>query len=242
MLSGNMIQTGSCMKKNFIIILVLLFQAFVVKAQLLENKLNIHLQYNYFQQNEGQHVDENGFISPSLFANMKSINAFSLKGVHTFNAFMDIGAGIDQSFYSSWELAENTLYSGSKINEVALYPIIQFHPAWKERGIFNRLKPNIRLSPLAGMAFSSFVEAPFDVQSNGSPDLSSLLSSRDFFMGIKGAVGIEFILNQSVGISTSYGIRNIWISPTLYNDLQVLQTHISAGFYFRFLKEKRFYY
>jgi hypothetical protein len=226
-----------------ILILLLLLLSFGAKAQFIESKLNIYLSSNHYLNSAGAHfIEKEGFISPSLFQNMETIRSFSAKGLYAHSSFLSLGVGVDATNYSNWVVNNYTHYTGSSIRELVVYPTLQFHPKRKELGFLNRFKPNVQFSPLLGMARADFPQPAFLVVSEPKPDLSPILSSSDFLFGIKTSLGVEMIINRFVGLTANYGIKNVWLSPDIYQDKWVFQAVLDGGVYIRFNKNKRFYY
>jgi hypothetical protein len=238
-----MIQTDNKDMKRIILFTIFLFlQASLVQAQYLENRFSVYFNFhNSFPGSKGFY-EEGEFIVPSLYNNMGQINTYSVAGITAFKSYLSLGAGISKTLYSKWHYTGQNLYNGAKFNETAFYPVIQMHFPWKEKGLFNRLRPNIQLSPLLGLAKLSLQESPFDIQTTLNPDSPQLMSSSDLFYGLKGAVGIEMLLHQNIGLTACYGIKKMWVSSILYNDQQVFQSNVSLGLFLRIMNDKRFYY
>lgn len=228
---------------KIILLLLLLFLSFGANAQLIGNKLNIYLSANFYLSSEGSYlVEEEGFLTPALFQNMRTIRSFSVTGLYTYRPFISLGMGIESANYSGWAAENFDHYTGSSIRELVISPVVQFHPVQKDKGFLNRFKPNVQLSPLLGLAQVSFLQPPFQVVSSPKPDMSSLLSSSDVLFGIKASLGVEMIVNRFIGISANGGIRNSWVSSAIYQDKRIFQPVLDAGLYVRLFKNKRFYY
>lgn len=230
------------MKSTVIFTLLFILQTSIVKAQYIKNSFNTYFSCNVHFPVGNRLVEEKEFITPSLHENMEKIVSFSIAGISTVKPFLSLGAGLDKTLYSAWSYKDYTHYSGSMVRETSIFPVFQFHFPWQERGFFNRFNPNLRLSPFGGVSVATFQAPPSGVHQAGNIDISSLLTSRDFFAGMKGAVGMEVILHRYIGFTASYGMRYLRVSSNLFNDQQLFQSTVSAGIYLRFLNDKRFYY
>lgn len=228
--------------KKFYTLAILLLISGGLKAQLIGNKLNVYLNYQqHLPAAENVLVAQGDFTAPSLLANMRTVRAFSAKGLYQVKSFLSLGFGTDLTTYANWSYQQYRHYTGAGIREYSIYPVLQLHSPFGRRGLFNRLKPNLQLSPVLGVARVSMEQPVFEVKTPQA-DVSSLMTFSDRIYGFKASAGIDYSLHRLFGITANYGYRQLWLSPQLYHDRQLSQHYLEAGIYVLLYKNKRYYY
>lgn len=231
------------MKKQLITILIFfIYNCSFINAQLIDNNLNFYFGYRNNSILGGKFTNENGFISPSLYSNMDKSNSYSIKGIYKYKNKLSLGLGIEFNTINNWNLKNYDNYNNSKVNNFSINPIIQMHTSNHERGIFNRLKLYIQISPIIGISSLTLNNPYLEFQSNTIPYINIPSSSTDLFGGFEFSGGFEFILTSGIGIFCNYGYKNCWIRSDFYNDKRFSNTFIEGGLFLRLNKNKHFYY
>ena len=227
--------------KELIIISLAMMTIFpLCKASLLDNKLNIYVQYlngNFLGDNI---IENSGFRYSSLYNNYNSLNGVSFKTSYKKNRFFSFGVSMTLSRAYNWELAGNSNYQDSNIKLNAISPIIQFHNKFYNSGIFNHCKIFLEVGPNIGVSHLYISESLFKIESINSTDPPGY--SRDHFYGIKGGVGMEWYISQTFGLLIAYSLERNWISSILNNDIHFSNSQLSVGLVLRLFKDKRYFY
>lgn len=204
------------MKKLFIISIFALI-SYICCSQAIDNKTNIYLGSTYGCFIGKESIGHKNFIYPSLFTNYRNLFGVSLTGLYKIKDNLSLGFGFEFSKASVWELQESYVYSFSKTNLMSLSPVIQVHNKFQETGFSNRFKVFVEINPVIGLSQLILTNPLFEIQSV-SFNVDQLLKSNDLFFGFSDNVGLEFSINQYVGVFSSYKINYNWINSRFYND------------------------
>jgi hypothetical protein len=228
------------MKKCLIIILLILLNE-ASNAQFVENRFNLYMSYS-FGNFYGQEVLRDGsFIAPSLYSGNKSVTGINIKGLYIITPVLSIGAAVDYIVASDWQSIMYTDYIGSKTTLYSILPVIQFHNRFSEKGLFNCLTLVVEISPSFGSSELSMSQPIFDIYVGGSK-VTQLMKKSDLFYGLSGSLGIEYSINQVIGLSIDYSVINSFIQSKLYSDTRFFYSQLQFGAFIKFKKDKRYYY
>jgi hypothetical protein len=217
------------------------FQHKPAVAQVIDNRLNVYAEYvnGWFHGNDLS-ADGN-FLYPSLYANFKNSHGISMKLVYKNNQVLGTGINIVQSKASEWMLADQKEYKDASVTIQAISPLIQFHSGFSESNFLNKVRIIIELAPTIGLSRLTLVNPIFMIEESGNLVITPS-ESKDTFIGIKGIMGLEFAISQSVGICVNYSYQRNWIASDLYNDNIFMYSSISGGIFLKFIKDKRYLY
>ena len=228
------------MNKALIILLISL-SSLSLKAQIIDNKVDINLGYCIGKFGGDDLINEDGFISPALYSNYESTYNIRFKCIFIKMNYLNFGASIDYCKASDWNM---DLYSYYKDSESAMYsfsPLFQVHPKVVDYGFLNRVGFYLEVAPTIGISEVTVPEQLFDVEFMNSlitiPDNES-----DIFYGIKGTIGVNISINQSIGIFFESGAGYYRISPGLFVDTHFTNFNAGAGIMIKLVKNKRFFY
>ncbi len=212
-----------------------------IEGQVIESKVNFHLDYLSGQFAGKKESGENGFIYPGFYANLKRMNGYSAKATYKIFPVLNIGLEGGKVNGSNWSYHESELYQEADVNLKSFAPVLQFHTKFKETGIQNRLKSYIEIAPVFGQATLNLEHSVFEVvlSDGNKKQLTEIINN---FMGVKMGAGIEYTFSKDAGIQLSYSFQQNSITSAFYTDEQFLQRQISLGIYLRFLKDKRYAY
>jgi hypothetical protein len=227
--------------KRSVLLFFTIFAFNICQGQILDNKVRIYYNYTIGGFNGKEMLTDGNFTAPSLFANCLNLTGFSFKGLIKTGPVISMGVAIERLKASGWELLDNADYSNSSVSLYSLSPVIQIHNKFKEPGFSNRFKIYAEVAPVAGYSKLTLTNPLFDIRSN-EYNVSTPLNSSDFFLGIKGAIGVEFAINQVAGICCSYSLSYNRISSKLYSDTHFSASQVQVGAFVKLIKDKRFFY
>lgn len=210
-------------------------------AQLLNNKLNIYAGYSFGMPSGRKYIDNGSFQFPSLFSNL-NFKAISVQGLYKVNKFMSAGIRVESMKGVDWDLNSSTIYNGAEASFIFLSPVIQVHNSFQENGVLNRLKLYLNIQPIFGQASITIKNPLSGLQYEGLQIFETGLSDQPNTFGVSASGGIEFNINQKTGIYTVYSFVQHWLQSSLSMDADFELSKIEIGFYYRFLKNKRYYY
>lgn len=228
------------MRKIAIIIIHLLLCSFA-QAQLIENKLNIYLSYSIGNFLGTETLNEDNYITPSLYSNYNKLTGFSVKGVINSKDFLSFGINYDYQSANEWTSSNYSDFDGSKIQIHSITPIIRVHNKFNENGLSNKLLLLIECGPTIGFSNLSLSKSLFEIQTNESNSIPPM-SDNNFIAGLKGTLGFEYSFVQSMGIFFSYSYNMNWVSSKFYDDKSIKNSLINIGIVMKFNKNKYFYY
>lgn len=235
-----MIHPDKTMRK-LVLVTALLFMSCFGYAQVIGNKLNVYIGYNIGSFPGQSMVKEDKFLAPSLYPNYKILSGFSLKGLSRYNQFYSVGLALDMQQASNWETEEYIDYSNSTLELYSISPVFQLHNRFPEIGLLNRLKVFLEAGPSLGLSRLSLAQPLFDIR-KGTIEVEPPMKSNDFFLGIKGGAGVEFIISKALGMYLVYAYQHKWGSSLLYHDKKFTASGITFGIFARLKKDKRYFY
>ncbi len=210
-------------------------------AQLIDNKLSLHIEKVIGSFQGKQLVHDGNFVYPSLFNNYNHIEGYSLDA--TWKMGKNISVGLSSSYLNSseWKYSDKPVYAGSESKIIAFAPLLQLHTAFRSSGIFNRTKVYVNFMPVAGFLQLKIANPIFDLETKNGRFIPAT-SSSDPFYGLQGGMGIEFALNQNLGLTGSYICQKSWIKSILYNDTHLMNTQLKFGVVIKLFKDKYYLY
>ena len=210
-------------------------------SQLINKKLNIHVNYNIGDFMGKDFSNDNGFVYPYLYSNMTKLNGYSFKATYKIHSLFSAGLEGGEITGTNWSAENNILYEGAKVNLKSISPVFQIHTRYNETGFYNRLKIYGELAPVFGQSKLQLQKPIFEINSSSESE-KLFLESVDNYFGIKGGAGVEFAFSKEAGINLSYSVQQNFISSAFYNDEYFLYSQLSIGLYFRLFYDKRYAY
>jgi opacity protein-like surface antigen len=210
-------------------------------SQLINKKLNIHVNYNIGDFMGKDFSNDNGFVYPYLYSNMTKLNGYSFKATCKIHSLFSAGLEGGEMTGTNWSAENNILYEGAKVNLKSISPVFQIHTRYNETGLYNRLKIYGEVAPVFGQSKLQLQKPIFEINSSSESE-NLFLESVDSYFGIKGGAGVEFAFSKEAGINLSYSVQQNFISSAFYNDEDFLHSQLSIGLYFRLFYDKRFAY
>jgi hypothetical protein len=225
----------------FCVTFFLISRTSICDAQFISNKINIYTGFNTGRFQGDHSINDNDFIYPSLYANFKKLDGFSLKVLYNFKKHLSFGITYSQIKASNWEFPDSMYYQRSEVTLQSLSADIRMHTKLAEAGIWNRVRIFLEISPTIGISNLLLTNPLFDIQEGinmvAQPDGSS-----DKYFGIRGNLGAEVFFNQILGGFIDYSLGVYSVSSDLYNDIHFASHIIDAGIVVKFMKNKRYYY
>jgi hypothetical protein len=235
-----LIPINSRMNKLFLF-LIFSLTCLSLKAQIIDNKVDLSLGYGIGAFGGPVLVNVKGFISPSLYSNYDNIYGISAKAILRKTRYINFGASMNYLSASAWNAGLYTDYLNSRISQYSISPVIQIHNKIHESGFLNRFRIFLEIAPTVGFSDLSLTNPLFDIQSNNN-EVAQPMGSNDLFYGINGTGGLEITINQIAGLFIDTSAGHFWVSSKLYNDNQFTNYKLELGIILRLKKNKRFFY
>jgi hypothetical protein len=227
--------------RKLVLIALAIFMSQIIKAQLIDNKINIYVGYHQGSFIGKEMINEGSFIFPALYSNYSSLSGFSIKALIKKDNFLSMGLGIGNTKASGWKNQNSVVYSNSSINQYSFSPTLQIHNRYKETGILNRIRVLSEIAPNLGVLELSLVEPLFDIPVlHGT--VAQPMRSREFFYGLRGTISMELVVTRWLGIYFLYSLEHNQIESLLYHDKKFTSSYIGFGSVIRLNNNKRFYY
>ncbi|NLD48864.1 MAG: hypothetical protein GX660_17015 [Clostridiaceae bacterium] len=232
--------------RNSVLFIIFLLTIFITvslncRAQIIDNKINLYGGYERGRFYGNGSINENNFIYPSLYPNLKSLNGISLKILYNHPIqFFGFGVTFTHLKGIGWKSPDSPEYNGSKVILHSLSPTIQIHSKLTGKGVFNRFRLFFEIAPGIGLSKLTLSNPIFDIQS-GNSIISQPMNSFDLFYGFKRDSGIELAINQNVNVYFSYSYSRNWIKSKLYADKHFSSSCLSLGAILRLRKIKQLF-
>jgi hypothetical protein len=219
--------------------MVLLFQ---IRAQFIENRMDLYIGLQGNSMKGDEMVREGDFTAPALFPNMETGRGLVFKGVFNLGNIFSIGAGLRQNKYTDWTLTGYDVYQTALVKTSSLSVILGLHTPFKESGLMNRLRFSIQLAPVIGVCKFSSEATPYIIISGTDNLVNGARESKDFLWGAELSGGLDFTVSNDVGLYVRFGYQQNQVSSKLYLDDRFSSCYYEGGAIFRLSKNKRFYF
>lgn len=227
--------------RKLVLVTFFLFMSCFGLAQVIGNKVNVYVGYKTGTFPGKSVVKEDGFIAPSLYPNYRSFHGFSLKGLSRYSRLYSVGLALDIQRAEKWETEQHIDYSRSDLKLYSFSPTFQLHNRFSEKGLSNKLKVFLEAGPSAGLSRLTLAQPLLEIRA-GATEVQSPMKSNDFFLGINGGAGLEFIISKTLGVYLIYSFQHNWVSSKLHHDKKFTTSGITFGFFARLQKNKRYFY
>ena len=231
--------------KNKLILLCLvvlvLSRVHVCNAQLINNYINLYVEYLSGTIYGKNLIHEGNFSYPSLYGNLNSYNGYSGKILFKCHQNISIGANLAYCKASGWKYGTSSDYSGSVIKIKSFFPSVQLHNKLSKPGLFNHCTLFAEIAPVFGIAKLSLPNNIFDIQTSNNNDFSTIKSNSPIY-GIANSIGVELSITQLIGLSVSYTYQFNKVKSIYYFDNHFTSSSVKIGLIFRLLKDKRYLY
>ncbi len=228
----------------FKIVFTLLFMVavalFPVKAQFLENRLNIYAAYSTGMFQGDLWVNSDGLVTPSLYANMSGTKGLS--SYVSFEVHEWIAATLHVSAHSAanWNHPESELYQNADLHYYYLAPGLRLHSPYRQLGLLNRGRLFAGVSYGGGQAVLGLSE-PMMIVVPGQGDPEFPDGETNFFHGWKASAGFQFTMTPSFGLYAGYSLYANRINGSLFTDTGFKTGLLEVGLFLRLMDKRRYY-
>jgi hypothetical protein len=227
-----------------ILLLICLFAIYghsELKAQFINNKININVSYGLITTLGPKDVNEESFITPSLYIGYENAFSVNVRGVYTFRPNISLGMEWSKLEFSNWSYNEEQVYQNASSSISNIGPVIKLHTKFKQVGIGNRVEGYTIVLPY--IAFISTFIPQENLFSIDPPvqEPNSILESNTHSLGIKISIGGAYSVSQNIDFFVESGVSYTSISSQLYNDKRLLSLNTNLGVVFKFLRNRRYY-
>jgi len=228
------------MKRILLISIIILLRT-TIFGQFLDNRTSLQLGYETGINLGNELFNNQGILAPSFYSNFKSLNGINVKGITKLSDYISTGVSTSFLYNSVWESNHYSSYLQSNEMSISLMPVFQYHTKFSEKGIYNRLKLYVEISPVIGYSMASLQNSNFDIISE--TDLSNqLLTSNNIYVGLSLGGGGEFKFSNSIGIFANLSIQENFVQSPIYIDNRKGDLLLRIGTVFSLSKVKRFNY
>jgi hypothetical protein len=243
MLYGNMIQAIKSMemKKGLLLLVLSLLLSAGVRAQFIDNKLNVYTGGAYQIMPSKQMAVQGDFIMPSYYNNMQVGYGGTLKLVYKLHANFSTGLLYETHTFKNWK-SRSELYEGASAYSRNLGTVLMFHKQASARGNLSRLRYIVQLSPQVVEHSMTMKGTPYTVVPSTSTLIRNTTSESYSGLGANLSLGVELVLNRMIGGFINYGYHQSQVNSRFHNDVWVRYQYLEAGLFLRMLHNKRYYY
>jgi len=214
----------------------------LVKAQLIDNRLDFSITYSYGKLYGQEAFNKENYIFPSLYPNYKGITGYSLKGIFKARDIFSFGLDVKNLSTTNWISKDYDDFNDSKTKLISFSPLIRVHNKFHKSGLLNRFSVFIECGPSIGYAKLMLSRPIFHIQAIHGDVSSDPLTSGDLFLGINASTGITYRLNQDFSICLGYSQSYNRVSSGFYMDKIIHYSEIDVGVIMKFNKNKYYYY
>lgn len=218
--------------KQVILSIIFIFYSLYSVAQLFETKSNFLIGYNAGGFVGKQLFNSQGTIAPSYYSAIDTFKGLTLGVAYKLSTHFSTGILVDYSYSSKWKSPQYTTYDSSLIQSFHFCPVIQYHTAYNEFGLWNRFKMYANLSPVVSY---SRVVLPIALR-----ETTSFLYINEMSYGARFTVGAEYALSNQVGVFLNTSLQQSFVKSQLYIDSNYLLQNVNIGLCFTLLKSKTF--
>lgn len=227
--------------KKIIIICILCFLGINSYSQLLEDKTNLYLGYQGGKYLGSELFNDYGTIAPSFYSNFRIANGVLLKGMTKISDHISTGLSISVLNASNWQNKNYSSYLNATSTVINFMPIFQYHTAFKQNGLYNRLKLYGEVSPVIGLSMVSLPSSIFHVVDPNN-ETSPIFKSNEMIYGFRLGVGSRYAFTNDYGLFMEMSINQVYLTYHPYVDTKYTLSTITFGMYFNLSKVKRFNY
>jgi hypothetical protein len=228
------------MKKTLSMILFLALSHSMVYGQLINNRLNFCLSAGISPVMGSETVNENDYITPSLFVNFEKGSNLKLRATYQLFSIISVGIQLKSTNFSDWNNGDSlSLYRGAQSKVHSLGAVLRIASKPKNTGFFNRFSASLCFVPTFNQVHVTFDQQLFTIPGGTSEDLfNSDISS----LGADCSLNLEYSISQGIGVFAEGGISYIPLKSQLYADTRLLSVNANLGIFFKFMKDKHFNY
>jgi hypothetical protein len=228
------------MKKTIVIIVQILLFNQLLFSQFIDSRLNVYFSPGYSKTFGTSTVDEEGFITPSLFNNFKSGKNFALAANYKLYSFIGTGILIRNTSFSGWEMSSGeSLYLNARAGITSLGAILKLGTPVMTEGLFNRFTASLLCIPTYNMVNVKLDKSIF---SGSASDTEDYLNSRTSSIGAEAIIQLEYSVHRNAGVFVHAGLSYVQLKSILYNDPRLIYFNTGLGAFLRLSKDKHFYY
>lgn len=229
------------MKRVFpVILLISILSSNFLKAQPIDNRVDIKILYGIAQPLGDKTVNEGNFITPSLFRGYDNSYYYSIEGFYKFHPNYSIGISWGSFSFDNWINIDSELFSNSSSHLSSLGPLIMWHTRFKQTGVLNKLELFTTLSPRMTFIRSSLVqETLFSPEPVNASNL--IIESNYTFFGASLNAGVRYSISQNIDLNLEIGGSYSMLNSQFYNDKNIVLLNAGAGIVFKLLRDKRYY-
>jgi hypothetical protein len=227
--------------KKYITLLLLCLPFLSVKSQILQTKLKIHASYGISKSLTGKEINDNSFITPSFFSNFENVSNTECGAKVFMTPIFSIGTRLKNTKFSDWNYSgENKLYKDSKAQIKSFAPELCLHTSFRETGFFNKFQASVIVAPSYNFVKADFGNTIYEVYPYifDNPLKSTSFSS----FGCDISAQCEYAPVQQAGLFFNIGLLYFKTESVFFNDKNNRFFNYNFGLYFRFIKDKHFYY
>jgi len=209
-------------------------------AQVIENKLDVHVGYVHGFLSGSSTISENGFVMPSLFGNINNSNGILLSATYKIKPILSVGLGVSSASAGNWSYLSDGTYRDSMTQLNSLSVPVRFHTPYSPFDLFNWLSFYGELSPVIGFSNLRLANPIMVAQTPGQGNFSPMEETSTFF-GIKASVGLKAAISPRLGLFAEYSFNENSIEGLLFVDRRFGGHSLSAGIFIRLSEVKMFF-
>ncbi len=220
--------------KRIITVLLAICYNITSYGQLFESKSELFVAYTTGNFVGGQMFNDHGTIAPSFYRNLQSVQGITFGANYKLSDFYSAVFSVEQSGYTSWSSTDYSSYKNTQLMSLHLCPAIQYHSAFRDHGLYNRLKLYANACPVITL---STIAYPVKILNALTLDQTYELS-----YGARVTIGAEYAISNKIGLFFNSSLQQSFVKSHTYIDTNYLYHNINIGICLSIITSKTFNY
>lgn len=213
---------------------------FALKAQFIDNKIDLKVTYGIALPLGDEIINEENYITPSLFRGYGLSYYHQIEGIYNCRPNYGLGVSLTKFNFSNWTNSDSELYANSSSYISSFGPVIKLHTTFKQTGPQNNFELFTTLSPYIAFIKSKInQEALFSIEP--ITELPPVIESTYSSFGGNISVGANYTIAQNIDVNLEIGGSYTKLNSQFYNDKSIVLFNVGAGIVFKFAKNRRYY-
>jgi hypothetical protein len=224
----------------------------IVSGQVIENRMSFRLGLLHGTFSGDSVINENGFITPSLFPQLKGPSGISAAATYKLISVVSLGLGAELQYGYGWAMQSARDFDGANVLASSVYPFVQLHTPVVSTGLFNKLELTGGIGYFTGRINFKMEHYDFEIIGPNYEYLSDwtkrrIRESRSVselrsWQGLRVDYGLRYAVNDRIGFYIHAWNLFGKVDASFYSDKQVNANGAGIGLIYSILKVKRIGY
>lgn len=221
-------------------------------GQVIENRLSLQLGVLHGTFSGDSVANENGFIMPSLFPQLKGTSGISAAATYKLLPVLSLGLGAELQYGYSWAMQSSDDFDGANVIASSVHPFVRIHTPFAPTGLFNKLELAGGIGYFAGklhfkMEYYNFEIVGSKIEYRLSEPNRRIRESRSVrelstWHGLRVDYELRYAMNDRMGFYLHAWHQFGKVDASFYSDKQINASGVGIGLVYSILKVKRIGY